>query len=422
MKSDLRHEQITALFNFFSYQTPDRLKKKNFDKINEILGYELLFVFSAIVVNKYSGNLIIINEKNELSGVNFLNGSITGIDYPDKEYLLGNLIVEEEIISKDKMKEILSKNSGQKLGSYLISESLVSEQQLRKILYKQSRLRISKYMKSENIRVNFNFDEVAHAPVLISNLNFFEILHNWIFDHFKPEWLQSYATNFDKLRIMVNPDPEDLNFFLKFPNFGEHFNKMKNLPSKNIKFTALSPLLNTSYEESLRWTLFMMQAGFVSWKALVFTDLNTTSQTESIKSDFISIRSKILLNKYYEAFSIISKYSSQINSNEMVEFYFAWVRLHSKYYQKFNLDLSKTANAIARIDPNKVGFANYFYVKALLAACNNEKEQCLNFYSKAVQQDASLKAFPILSNNEKVSDKPNFKSFFSRILTKIGLN
>ncbi len=422
MKTDLRHEQMTALFNFFSYQATDRLKKKNFDKINEILGYELLFVFSAIVINKYTGNLIIINEKNELSGVNFLNGNVTGIDYPDKEYLLGNLIVETKIIPQEKMQEILAKISGQKLGSYLIKESLISQQQLRKILFMQSRLRISKYINSENIRVNFNFDEVAQAPVIISHLDFFEILHNWIFAQFKPEWLQSYATYFEKLRIMVNGINEDLDFFLKFPKFGEHYNKMNNLFSKNTKFTALSPLLNLSDQESIRWTLFMMQIGFISWKALFLSDLTTTTHTESIKNDFISIRSNILLNKYYEAFSLLSKYSSQINSDEMVEFYFAWIRLHSKYYKQFNLDLSKTSNAIARIDPNKVSIANHFYVKALLAACKNEKEQSLNFFAKAVQQDPSLKAFPILSTPSKVSEKSNIKSVFSKLLTKIGLN
>jgi hypothetical protein len=423
MKSDNKDKQIKALLNFFDFQTPDRMKKKNFDKIDEILGYELSFIFSAIVVNKYSGNLIIVNEKNELSGVNFLNGNIIGIDYPDKDYLLGDLIVEADITSKNEMKEILTNISGNKLGAYLLKNSLISEHQLRKILHKQSRLRIGKYITNQIVRINFNLDEVVESDFLLGNVDFFEILHAWIFEDFKTEWLQNYASYFDRLNFNVNGVNEDLDFFQRFPSLTDHFKKLNNLPSKSFKFSNLAALLNISSEESLRLIMFMMQVGFVSCNALALRlGLSAPVRTESIKSDFVAIKSYILIKKYFEAFNIINKYSGQINSNEMVEFYFAWIRLHSKYYKNFNLDLKKTSEALLKIDPNKVGLADYYYVRALLEACKNDKEQCLAFYAKAILQDSSLKAYPILSSGENLSNQSGLKSVFLKTLRKIGLN
>jgi hypothetical protein len=75
-----------------------------------------------------------------------------------------------------------------------------------------------------------------------------------------------------------------------------------------------------------------------------------------------------------------------------------------------------------KIDPNKVGLADYYYVRALLEACKNDKEQCLAFYAKAILQDSSLKAYPILSSGENLSNQSGLKSVFLKTLRKIGLN
>ena len=169
------------LLDLISPGLTSRRRIKILEDIEVINSYELVFIFCVIIRYKFSGNLIIVNKNNDLSGIAFIFGDIVRIDYPDHENLLGNIIVKDEIISNYEMQEILSKTQGQKLGQYLVENNHITERQLIRYLYKQAISRLNKYMDDIDLRINFHFDGESTENVIIQRKEYFEALHHWIF-------------------------------------------------------------------------------------------------------------------------------------------------------------------------------------------------------------------------------------------------
>ena len=132
-------------------------KTEILNQIETINGYDLVFILSFITRNNYSGNLIIVNEEDYLSGITFIYGDIVKVDYPDQEHLLGNLIVDNEILSKFEMQDIIQKSGGLRLGDYLVDNQFITQQQLRNLLFKLGPQDRSTFSLFHSILINVPF-------------------------------------------------------------------------------------------------------------------------------------------------------------------------------------------------------------------------------------------------------------------------
>ena len=160
-----KEQKIADLLSLVDSKRKSKSKVDILNNIEAINGYDLVFVLGLIMRDNFSGNLIIVNEENMLSGITFIYGDIVKVDYPDQQHLLGNLIVENEILSKFEMQEIVEKRGGVRLGDYLVDNNYITQQQLRKLLFSQTNLRLTKYLNSLNIRIKFTFDGESNDSV-----------------------------------------------------------------------------------------------------------------------------------------------------------------------------------------------------------------------------------------------------------------
>lgn len=208
--------------DLISPRLTSRRRIKILESIQVIHSYELVFIFCAIIRYKFSGNLIVVNKNNDLSGIEFICGDIVRIDYPDHENLLGSLIVKDEILSKYEMQEIVTKTSGKKLGQYLVENSHITQRQLIKYLIRQARSRLNNYMNDIDLRMNFHFDGESNQEIIIQDKEYFEALHHWIFVVYKIEWLEIYRNFYSRLNFTIatldgiSPDIQKFNMVLNF--------------------------------------------------------------------------------------------------------------------------------------------------------------------------------------------------------------
>ena len=103
----------------------------------------------------------------------------------------------------------------------------------------------------------------------------------------------------------------------------------------------------------------------------------------------------ILTHKYYDALGIMNKYSTLMNSNDLIRFYFIWIKLHGAFYNDFLLDINRISTELSQIDQALVGHANYYYVLGLLESCKNRPKESLEYFTKAVVTEDSFARFPI---------------------------
>lgn len=396
------------LLELISPKLTSRRRIKILESIQVINSYELIFIFCVIIRYKFSGNLIIVNRHNDLSGIEFISGDIVRIDYPDHENLLGNIIVKAEIISKYEMQEIVTKTNGKKLGQYLVENNHITEKQLIHFLIKQARSRLNKYMNDVDLRMNFHFDGESSEKVIIHHKEYFEALHHWIFEVYKPEWLDIYRNFYSRLNFAIDiPDgmaPEIKKFFLA-NNF---FEILKKSAKKKVTYFDLINMINVPAEDEMRLIHFMVLIG-----VLVENKVRAAKQGNQISEQFLSAKQAILHRKYFDALGIVNLISSVAVYDEKVHFYFIWIKLHGALYQKNVLDLAKIRREVAVINPLTVGPADYHYVLALLEANLKNDNECRIHYDKAVGFEKAFARFPIAKD-------PEMASTWSIIKSKIG--
>ncbi len=401
---DKREQQRIQFFlSLISPKLTSVKRIKLMDELETIRGYDLVFILCLLIRNKYSGILNIATESNELSSITLIYGDIVKVDYPDPENILGSVIVESEIISKYEMDEIFEKASGQRLGDYLLENKHLTELQLRKILFKQSRDRLTKYINEKNIRINFTFDGQSNNSTLISSANFFEILHKWIFEDYRFEWLSTYCEYYSKNILQVNFKNDAYVIMKEFPELQQLSESLQLTVEKKLTFDQAFKNSNMPEGEFSRAIHYMVLTGFIlirknaSYNEMIQSTA-TTDETK-LSKDLAAAKVLMLNKKYFEAFGILIKYSSISHSNEKVKFYTIWVKLIGAFYNKHLLDVGGVSKKLAEIDMFKIDPAEYYYVKSLLAATQKNFQESDEFFLKAIGYDKVYKKFPINENS-----------------------
>ena len=404
------------------------LKKKTKEKtdilnnIEIINGYDLVFILSLIIKNNFSGNLIIVNEENLLSGINFIYGDIVKVDYPDQEHLLGNLIVENEIISKFEMQEIIQKSGGVRLGDYLVDNEFLTEQQLRKLLFKQTTLRLGKYLSSLSIRVKFSFDGESNDSILINKIDYIDILHNWIFNQFEDDWLDDYGNYYQKQSFSSDIGTKELTNLKDYPEVFELAFKFSQFNKKIVSYNDIFKIAHHTRQRFFRLIHFLVLSGHISvYKAKQIEappQISTTKKVELVETldaDLKKVQVDLLAKNYFTAFGLLNKYSSFMSTHPTVNFYFIWIKLIGAYYNNHMIDVQKISQDFYNLDYYKINPAEFYYVQALLLAVKRKYKESDEAYSRALYYNIMFKDYPI---NDSMSFIDRIVNFFSKINNK----
>lgn len=371
-------------------------------KINSLNGYDLVFILSLVIRNKYSGILSIVSEENELSRVAFIYGEIVKVDYPDQANLLGNVVVESEIISKYEMDEIVKKSAGQRLGDYLIKNRHITEVQLRNILFKQSKHRLTKYINNKNIKIQFNFDGESTETTLISSVNYFEILYKWIFEEFQTEWLADYSEYYGLNLLQADMSHENYQYLKDFPEVYQLAEVFKGRGRNKTTFADIFRKTDMKRDAFIKALHYMVLTGFVVIRKnrIILSDIKTALNIDRSKLDKDLLQAKMLMlnKKYTAAFVILARYSSLVSSDEKINIYTIWVKLVGAFYGKHLLDTDRIEKIINDIDIHRIDPGEYYYIRSLLAATQKKFHESDSLFLKAVSHDKSYKKFPINSN------------------------
>lgn len=178
------------LYEIYANKTATgRSKKRLIESLDEIYGYDLLFLVGLIMKSEFSGNLNIINQNDEVSGISFNNGKITRIDLNDKETFMGELLVNDGYITREQLNEAL-KDKSKPLGEVLVLNKIVTLEVIIQLLIKQIRLRLSRYINETKYRVNFSETEAENKSIFITYQDFLTLCHDQIAGRFSPGWLK----------------------------------------------------------------------------------------------------------------------------------------------------------------------------------------------------------------------------------------
>lgn len=186
-----------------------RHKRRLIESLDEIFGYDLAFLVGLIMRSEFSGNLNVINQSNEISGISFSKGKITKIDLNDKETFMGELLIKDGFLTREKLTQLLQDQS-KPLGELLILNKVATTEQIVGVLVKQMRLRLSKYINSNKYRVNFSESEIPDHGLSISYPEYLGLAHDWVAGRFNADWLKLHYMELSEGLVEV---PQDIGVY-----------------------------------------------------------------------------------------------------------------------------------------------------------------------------------------------------------------
>lgn len=398
-------------------------KTEILNQIETIHGYDLVFILSFITRNNYSGNLIIVNEEDYLSGITFIYGDIVKVDYPDQEHLLGNLIVDNEILSKFEMQDIIQKSGGLRLGDYLVDNQYITQQQLRNLLFKQTTLRLTKYLSSLSIRIKFTFDGESSDSILINKIDYTDILYNWIFKNFNTAWLEEYGEFYTKCSFAAEIGTAEFQSLKDYPEVYDAAFKISQFKKSNITYNEIFKVAHTTRNQVFRILHFLVLAGYLN--LVRPKELRSADEAQAANADLLATldldlkkaQESLLNKKYFIAFGLLNKYSGLMNTHPTVTFYFIWIKLIGAYYYNHMIDIVKVAQDFNQIDYFKMNPGEFYYVRSLLQAIQKKYRESDESYMRAVGYDKLYRLFPI---NEDLSFVDRIVKFFNKLYGKSG--
>lgn len=405
----MKNKKFNYLTSLLDINLTRRECIKVLDLADSISGHDLFHIINLIIRNKFSGNLVIISESDEISGIQFIKGNISKIDLQDQDSSLGALMVQDNLIKKDELQELIGDLPEKKSDIILIENKKLTEPQVIQLLLKQTNLRLLKFIQIANIRVNFNLEENKQAPFALSDVHYYKILYNLIYRFYKDEWIQEYKSFYSLQSFSIYLSDEALNGIQNFQLIHAICEKLIKIQKSRLSYTELITGTDSQNDDATKLVHFLVLAGFI----ILQNSASSTNQQHnqqhveigSMVPDFKNVKKFVLTRKYYDALGIMNKYSALMNTNDLVRFYFIWIKLHGAFYNNFLLDINKISTELSQTDPAIVGPANYYYVLGLLEACKSRPKESSAYFAKAVAAEDTFARFPIqkIQHNEPVS-------------------
>lgn len=197
-----------------------REKRLLLERLDEISGYDLPFIYSLLAETKSTGHLNIYSNKGAVSGVSFSNGMIVAVDVEDKKTFLGEMLIQSGFINPIDLKVALSdKSSTLKLGQKLIQSNLLSPHAFDQILLEQMNIRLSYTVTDESYKISFSSAEVDLQKPYIDQESLMVFLHDLVVSKINTNWLSTVYTQWRDSLIQLNKNFKSNHEILSLPIF-----------------------------------------------------------------------------------------------------------------------------------------------------------------------------------------------------------
>lgn len=303
------------LYEIFGQQSLSvKKKKKIIEALDEIDGFDLVFIIGLILETKLTGCLNIISEENEISGINFFEGSITHIDLPDKETYFGNLLLQEGLVKKVDLDRAI-KQKDMQMGQFLISQNILTAQQISSVVMLQMRLRLSKLISSKKFQLNFVEVSTAGSVIKISLTDYFDLCHDWITGRFEQDWFNYHFLPWEKKIIKFNDTLEFADQIFAKPLFS-------NLPGLKDALKNSTSIYELKRKYADNKLMLLKAIHYLSITALLsFSEeqMVTTNESNKLEMLYLNLKSK-KDEELVKAFSLITKIKEGNTESIYVEF------------------------------------------------------------------------------------------------------
>lgn len=266
-----------------------RQKIRILSNLDEVYGYDIVFIIHVILGTGLSGYLNIVNQKNEISGIVFSEGKIIKIDLPDKDTLFGQLLIQEGYVTLESLNKLIQANSNS-LGEQLITNKIISKEQFIELLLKQMRLRLSKYINQVMYRINFVESEEGSTLFSIDQTQYLTLAHDWIAGRFDIKWLGMHYMELISAQLMIKDSEIETGGIAALPLIKFYIDKKKIVQSSASLENILSQLKGSQesdlFLKSVHFLTLCGYAQFVESKQNV--DEKNKSYIQKIYSTLIN--------------------------------------------------------------------------------------------------------------------------------------
>lgn len=306
------------LYEVFSHpEYSVRKKKKIIENLDEIDGFDITFLISHILNLDLTGHLNIVSKNNEISGITFGHGYISHIDLPDKQTYFGTLLLDEGLITAADLKDAVGQSEMQ-MGQYLLKKKIITEQQVNDIFAKQMRLRLSKLISDRTFKVNFSEVSEPVFQVHITQLDYYNICHDWIAGRFGHDWLSVHFLAWENEEISFRSEASYVEEIFQMPMLQQFANLKADLKSK-LTVKELKIKYNDNETLILKVVYFLSMTSVVGLKS---SEGKLSKRLNKLESIYMQLKNK----KEQELAKSLSTLT-KINENDTEAIYLSFLKL-----------------------------------------------------------------------------------------------
>lgn len=205
-----------------------REKKKAIEALEEIHGFDLLFIYSLLSESQATGHLNMTTVNGDVQGVSFAQGKIVSVDILDQETQIGKLLLESGHLLPEDLEVVLKSSGGKKLGQKLIDAQMISPHAFNIALANQMSIRLSRTIADTFLKVNFVSTELELTSPHLDRTILSQYFHDWLNSKVTTDWLKNHFVQFSQNRLVPVATLEDshdvfsFQLFQKIPNFLKH--------------------------------------------------------------------------------------------------------------------------------------------------------------------------------------------------------
>ncbi len=172
----------------------------DFDPEDTFPAHQLMFVYVFLYSSRFTGRLHVQYKGAETVSLIFRAGHITDLKMKDTSSFLGDLLIQEKLITPQTLKRVLHTQSKKPLGDRLVQECAISPHLVQASLKKQMQLRLMKSMsRKKTVKIRWVKEEnLASFPQERSestSLNITDLLNmveEWSHKHVSCQWLDGF--------------------------------------------------------------------------------------------------------------------------------------------------------------------------------------------------------------------------------------
>ncbi len=263
--SEIENPTLNQTFTFY-----DNILKNNENiqdylaLINEISGYDLLFIISGFVDIKFNGLINLVDKSNsQKTKIEFKEGAIVKVDSLDSQSFIGRLLLSRGYVLIEDLEGVLRIPSSKKLATRLLEENLISPHSFEEVILDQISIRISKLIGEQNYFVSFDYTVPEFKENAIEPQYLNKYFYEWIKSRIPEEWIQNEFVKWYDFVIENNKNiRKDLNLL-------SHQEDLSNQISTDVdRINSFSNLLKL-YEDKEKSVnhilLFLLGRGFLKF-------------------------------------------------------------------------------------------------------------------------------------------------------------